>query len=136
MGAHGTAFSARVATAANIAPMAAFERLSAQDASFLYFESPVAHMHVASLAIFEDVGLSEAAISAHIASRLHLVPRFRKKLAWVPLQQGRPVWVDDPHFDLHFHVRYTGLPKPAGEEQALRLMGRLLSLPLDRSRPL
>jgi WS/DGAT/MGAT family acyltransferase len=116
--------------------MASYERLSAQDAAFLYAESPVSHMHVGSLVIFENVGLTEDELSAHIASRLHLVPRFRKKLAWVPVHQGRPVLVDDPHFDIRFHVRFTGLPRPSGEREALRLMGRVMSRPLDRQRPL
>ena len=116
--------------------MSSYERLSAQDASFLYAESPVSHMHVGSLVIFENVGLTEEELNAHIASRLHLVPRFRKKLAWVPAYQGRPVWVDDPHFDIRFHVRYTGLPRPSGEREALTLMGRVMSRPLDRQRPL
>ncbi len=112
------------------------ERLSAQDATFLYAETPRAHMHVGSLAVFRGSNLTEDRLNPHIESRLHLVPRFRKKLAWVPLQQGRPVWVDDPHFDVRFHIRYTGLPKPAGEAELLRLMARIMSMPLDRDRPL
>jgi WS/DGAT/MGAT family acyltransferase len=116
--------------------MANYERLSAQDAAFLYAESPVDHMHVGSLSIFEDVGITEEALNAHIESRLHLVPRFRKKLAWVPGQLHRPVWVDDPHFDIRFHMRYTGLPRSGGEREALKLMGRVMSRPLDRQRPL
>jgi diacylglycerol O-acyltransferase len=116
--------------------VANYERLSAQDAGFLYAESPVAHMHVGSLAIFENAGLDEETLNAHIESRLHFVPRFRKKLAWVPAHQGRPVWVDDPHFDIRFHMRHTGLPRPGGEREALRLMGRVMSRPLDRQRPL
>jgi len=116
--------------------MPEYERLSAQDAGFLYAESPVAHMHVGSLAVFENKGLSEEELNAHIESRLHYVPRFRKKLAWVPAHQGRPVWVDDPHFDIRFHMRYTGLPRGGGEREALKLMGRIMSRPLDRQRPL
>jgi len=112
------------------------ERLSAQDASFLYVESPVAHMHVGSLAIFDKLELSEQEINRHIESRLKYVPRFRKKLRWVPFGLDWPVWVDDPHFDVRFHIRYTGLPKPAGEREALNLMGRIMSTPLDRQRPL
>lgn len=96
----------------------------------------MAHMHVGSLAIFENTGLTEDELNAHLESRLHYVPRFRKKLAWVPVHQGRPVWVDDPHFDIRFHVRYTGLPRPGGEREALKLMGRIMSRPLDRQRPL
>lgn len=116
--------------------MANYERLSAQDATFLYAESPVAHMHVGSLLVFEDSGFTEEDFLRQIGNRLHLVPRFRKKLAFVPGEQGRPVWVDDPHFDLRFHVRWTGLPRPGTMEQAKRLMGRVMSIPLDRSRPL
>ena len=112
------------------------ERLSAQDASFLYVESPVAHMHVGSLAIFDNFELSEQEINRHIESRLKYVPRFRKKLRWVPFGLDWPVWVDDPHFDVRFHIRHTGLPKPGGERDALRLMGRIMSTPLDRQRPL
>lgn len=116
--------------------MPRYERLSAQDSTFLYAESPVAHMHVGSLVIFEDSGFTEEDFLAHIGKRMELVPRFRKKLAFVPGEQGRPVWVDDPHFDLRFHVRWTGLPRPGTMEQAKRLMGRVMSVPLDRSRPL
>lgn len=116
--------------------MSHWERLSALDVSFLYAESPTAHMHVGSLLFFEDIGLTEAEIFDHIARRLHHVPRFRKKVRWVPGGLHRPVWVDDPHFDLRFHVRWTGLPKPRGEREALALMGRLMSHNLDRRKPL
>jgi len=116
--------------------MANYQRLSGQDATFLYAESPAAHMHVGSLGIFERLDLDEAAFGAHIASRLHLVPRFRKRLKWVPMGLGRPVWVDDPHFDIRYHVRFTGLPKPASLEAAKRLMAEVMSRPLDRTRPL
>jgi WS/DGAT/MGAT family acyltransferase len=113
-----------------------YERLSALDATFLYVESPVAHMHVGSFAIFEDKGLRDEEIDRHIESRLKYVPRFRKKLRWVPFGLDWPVWVDDPHFDVRFHIRHTGLPKPGGEREALRLMSRIMSTPLDRQRPL
>lgn len=113
-----------------------YERLSAQDTAFLYAESPVSHMHVGSLTIFENAGVTEESLNALITRRLHFVPRFRKKLSWVPGSVGRPVWVDDPHFDLRFHVRYTGLPRPGSEHEALQLMGRVMSRPLDRQRPL
>ena len=116
--------------------MSSYERLSAQDASFLYVESPVAHMHVGSIAFFEDMGQTEEEILRHVESRLKYVPRFRKKLRWVPFGMDHPVWVDDPHFDIRFHVRFTGLPKPGGEREAMRLMGRVMSIPLDRQRPL
>lgn len=113
-----------------------YERLSAQDASFLYAESPAAHMHIGTLAIFEDGGWTEDELCAHIESRLHLVPRFRKRLAWVPMGQGRPVWVDDEHFDIRLHIRSIGLPPPGDEAEALRLTAKIMSIPLDRRRPL
>ena len=68
--------------------------------------------------------------------RLHLVPRYRQRLAFVPLGQGRPVWVDDPHFNPRYHVRHTALPAPGGEEQLKRLAGRVFSQHLDRDKPL
>ena len=116
--------------------MSRFERLSALDCAFLYTESPTAHMHVGSLLFFEDNGIGERDIFEHIQSRLHYVPRFRKKVRFVPGGLHRPVWVDDPHFDLRFHVRWTGLPKPRGEHEALALMGRVMSQHLDRRKPL
>ena len=121
----------------------AYERLTAQDSSFLHLETPTSPMHVGSLGIFEggpfldDAGrfrLEEA--RRLIASRLPLVPRFRKRLQTVPLGQGRPVWVDDPAFDLGYHVRLTALPRPGTEEQLKTLMARLQAQPLDRRRPL
>ncbi|MEA2195173.1 MAG: diacylglycerol O-acyltransferase / wax synthase, partial [Solirubrobacteraceae bacterium] len=71
-----------------------------------------------------------------IESRLHLVPRFRQRLADVPLDQGRPVWVDDPHFNLRYHLRHAGLPAPGSEEQLKNLAGRLFAQRLDRTKPL
>src|SRR5688500_978131 len=123
--------------------MASYERLTAQDASFLHLESEHQPMHVGSLGIFEggaffdETGrfpLDEA--RRIVASRLHLVPRFRRKLMTVPLNQGRPVWVDDDRFDLAYHVRLTALPRPGNEQQLKALMDRLQSQTLDRRRPL
>ncbi len=71
-----------------------------------------------------------------IEARLHLVPRFRQRLAEVPLGQGRPVWVDDPHFNLRYHLRHTGLPAPGSEEQLKNLAGRVFAQGLDRTKPL
>ncbi|MGH9119963.1 MAG: WS/DGAT/MGAT family O-acyltransferase [Acidimicrobiales bacterium] len=120
-----------------------FERLSAQDSVFLHIESPTLPQHVGGLVLleagpfFDDQGrfrLDEARQT--IGSRLHLVPRFRKKLMSVPFEQGRPVWIDDHDFDLGYHIRLTALPSPGTEEQLKTLMGRLQSHPLDRRRPL
>ncbi len=123
--------------------MATYERLSAQDASFLHLETDRAPMHVGSVGIFEGAPFFDASgrfrlddARRLVASRLDLVPRFRRRLMQVPLDQGRPVWVDDEHFDLSFHVRLTALPRPGTEEQLKTLMGRLQAQPLDRRRPL
>jgi diacylglycerol O-acyltransferase len=95
-----------------------------------------AHMHVASTIIFEGSAPSHAEFRDHIASRLHLVPRFRQKLRFVPLDQGRPVWVDDPHLNLDYHVRQTALPAPGSDEQLRNLAARIFSQQLDRNKPL
>jgi WS/DGAT/MGAT family acyltransferase len=95
-----------------------------------------AHMHVASTSIFEGPAPTHAEFRDHIASRLHLVPRFRQKLRFVPFDQGRPVWVDDPHLNLEYHVRQSALPAPGSEEQLRNLAARIFSQQLDRSKPL
>ena len=112
------------------------ERLSGLDTSFLHLERSGAHMHVASTSIFEGQAPSHEEFRDHIASRLHLVPRFRQKLRFVPLDQGRPVWVDDPHLNLDYHVRQTALPAPGSDEQLRNLAARIFSQQLDRSKPL
>ena len=95
-----------------------------------------AHMHVASTIIMEGPAPRHEELRDHIASRLHLVPRFRQKLRFVPLGQGRPVWVDDPHLNLDYHIRQTALPPPGSEEQLRILAARIFSQQLDRSKPL
>ncbi|MGV1047873.1 MAG: WS/DGAT/MGAT family O-acyltransferase [Solirubrobacterales bacterium] len=114
----------------------AADRLTGLDTSFLHMERAGAHMHVASTMIFEGPAPSHAEFRDHIASRLHLVPRFRQKLRFVPLDQGRPVWVDDPHLNLEYHVRQTALPAPGSDEQLRNLAARIFSQQLDRSKPL
>jgi WS/DGAT/MGAT family acyltransferase len=112
------------------------DRLSPLDASFLHFEDAGAHMHVGSVVLLEGKAPSAEELIAHVQGRLHLVPRYRQKLAFPPLAQARPVWVDDPHFNAGYHVRHTALPAPAGEEELRSLAGRLFSQRLDRSKPL
>jgi WS/DGAT/MGAT family acyltransferase len=114
----------------------ASDRLTGLDTSFLHMERAGAHMHVASTIIFEGEAPGHEEFRDHIASRLHLVPRFRQKLRFVPLDQGRPVWVDDPHLNLDYHVRQTALPAPGSEEQLRNLAARIFSQQLDRSKPL
>jgi diacylglycerol O-acyltransferase len=93
-------------------------------------------MHVASTVIFEGPPPPYEEFRDHIGSRLHLVPRFRQKLRFVPFGQGRPVWVDDPHLNLEYHVRQTALPPPGSEDQLRTLAARFFSQQLDRSKPL
>jgi diacylglycerol O-acyltransferase / wax synthase len=113
------------------------DRLTGLDSSFLYLEQDGdTHMHVASTTLFEGPPPSYVEFRDHIDSRLHLVPRFRQKVRFVPLSQGRPVWVDDPHFNLTYHVRHTSLPPPGSEEQLKNLAARVFSQQLDRSKPL
>jgi len=112
------------------------DRLTGLDSSFLHLERDSAHMHVAACAIFKGEAPTHEELLAAIASRLHLVPRYRQRLAFVPFAQGRPVWVDDPHFNVAYHVRHTALPDPGSEDQLMRMTGRVFSQALDRSRPL
>jgi diacylglycerol O-acyltransferase / wax synthase len=112
------------------------ERLSGLDTSFLHLERSGAHMHVASTSVFEGPAPTHEEFRDHIASRLHLVPRFRQKLRFVPLDQSRPVWIDDPHLNLDYHVRQTALPAPGSDEQLRNLAARIFSQQLDRSKPL
>jgi diacylglycerol O-acyltransferase / wax synthase len=114
----------------------ASDRLSGLDTSFLHMERAGAHMHVASTIVFEGPAPTHQEFRDHIGSRLHLVPRFRQKLRFVPLDQGRPVWVDDPHLNLDYHVRQTALPAPGSDEQLRNLAARIFSQQLDRSKPL
>ncbi len=112
------------------------DRLTGLDASFLHLEQGGAHMHVASTTLFEGPPPPYAEFRDHLASRLHLVPRFRQKVRFVPGDLGRPVWVDDPHLNLDYHVRHTSLPPPGSEDQLRTLAARVFSQQLDRSKPL
>jgi diacylglycerol O-acyltransferase len=119
-----------------------YERLRAMDSSFLVFEGPNTHMNIGGTAIFEagplarpGSGVDIERIRKYIASRLHLVPRYRQRLAFVPLE-NQPVWIDDDHFNLEYHIRHTSLPRPGDEGQLQRLTARIMSQPLDRRRPL
>jgi len=112
------------------------DRMSPLDASFLHVEDGVSHMHIGSVAIFEGPAPSHQELRSMVAGRLPLVPRYRQTVRFVPLDLGRPVWVDDPHFNLEYHVRHTALPAPGGEEELRRLVGRVMAQQLDRTKPL
>lgn len=119
-----------------------YERLSGQDTAFLLWETPNLHMHVASTLILElgplatdDGGVDFEKYKRFIESMLHRIPRYRQKLKWVPVE-AHPVWVDDSHFNIDYHVRHTSLPKPGTEAQLKQLAARVMAQQLDRDRPL
>jgi WS/DGAT/MGAT family acyltransferase len=112
------------------------DRLTAVDASFLHQEGVNSHMHIGGLTILEGPAPPMEDFLEQIRKRLHLVPRYRHKLAHTALDSGRPVWIDDPTFNLEFHVRHTALPAPGSWEQLRNLTARIFSQSLDRSRPL
>ena len=113
-----------------------YERLTALDAAFLDIEAPTAPMHVGSVSIFQGRPPGERELANLIVSRLGRVPRYAQKLATVPLNIGRPVWVDDGDFDLDRHLLRTALPRPGGMAELGKLAGLLFARPLDRSKPL
>jgi diacylglycerol O-acyltransferase len=112
------------------------EALSPQDASFLEIEDDVTHMHIGSAGIFEGPAPSREEVLSAVQSKLHLVPRYRQKVRYPPLHAGPPVWVDDRHFNIDYHVRRTALASPGGEEELRTLVGRVMSQQLDRTKPL
>ena len=116
------------------------ERMSGIDAAFLYFETPNMHMHVVATIVFDPTsvpgGYSFDSVKEMIRSRLHLAGTLRRKLAPTPFRLDHPVWIEDPDFDLDYHVRRIGCPAPGTEEQLAEIAGDIASRPLDRSRPL
>src|SRR5690349_18383317 len=112
------------------------DRLTSIDASFLHQEGEASHMHIGGVLIFDGPPPPFEEFLDHVRGRLHLVPRYRQKLAYPPLETGRPLWVDDPTFNLEYHVRNTALPAPGTESQLWRLAGRIASQQLDKAKPL
>lgn len=112
------------------------QRLSSQDTSFLHFEDAVSHMHIGSVAILEGPPPAYEALLERVEANLPDTPRYRQKVHFVPLALGRPVWVDDPHFNIGYHLRRTALPAPGGDEELRLLTGRVMSQQLDRHKPL
>jgi WS/DGAT/MGAT family acyltransferase len=112
------------------------ERLSPLDAMFLLVEDDVNHMHIGSVAVFEGPPPPYEDLRAMVTGKLPLVPRYRQRVRFVPMNLGLPIWVDDPHFLLDYHLRHTALPAPGGREELENLVGRVMSQPLDRARPL
>ena len=121
---------------------ARWERLSAQDSSFLLAEEPGVHMHIGAVQIFRaDAGAEldgdayVAAVRRALESVTSQIPRYRQKIAW-PSRLSYPVWTDDEHFDLHTHVHHASLPRPGTEQQLKQLTSRIMGRQLDRDRPL
>ncbi|MER3452226.1 MAG: wax ester/triacylglycerol synthase family O-acyltransferase [Acidimicrobiia bacterium] len=116
------------------------ERLSGLDASFLYLETPTNHMHVAAVMVFDPSsapgGYSFERVKEFIASRLHLITPFHRRLVPVPFNLAHPVWIEDPAFDLDYHIRRIAIPPPGGSRELAELAGDIASRQLDRTRPL
>ncbi len=113
--------------------------LSLVDAMFLRLETPTEHMHTAGLFVFDPASHGDFDFYRFIdliLSRLHLVPRFRQKVAFPPLKLGNPTWIDDEQFDISYHVRHAVLPSPGRMDQLMDYVERLVSRPLDRDYPL
>jgi WS/DGAT/MGAT family acyltransferase len=110
--------------------------MSPMDASFLHIEGPNNPMHIGGVSIFEGPAPPFEELEAMVASKLGMVPRYRQKVRFVPLGLGRPVWVDDPHFNLSYHLRHTALPPPGTDEVLRRTAARIFAQHLDRGKPL
>jgi diacylglycerol O-acyltransferase len=116
------------------------KQLSGLDATFLHMETPSQFGHVSSLSIYERPSDPDydplSAWRQQIDRRLHLLEPLRRRIVEVPLGLDHPYWIEDPNFDLDFHVRHTAIPPPGDDEQLSELVARIIGRPLDRSRPL
>ena len=116
------------------------EQLTGLDTSFLNMETRTTYGHVCGLAIFDPTSakapITLDEVKRVIRERLHLLPPFRRRLVEVPFGLDHPYWIEDPEFDLDFHVRHIGLPPPGDQQQLAELVSRIVARPLDRSRPL
>src|SRR5437764_15429647 len=112
------------------------EPMSSLDASFLHMEDRNKHMHIGGVSIFEGPPPEFERLEEMVAGKLGLVPRYRQKVRFVPLGLGRPVWVDDAHFNLSYHLRHTALPAPGSSDQLRRTAARIFAQHLDRTKPL
>jgi WS/DGAT/MGAT family acyltransferase len=116
------------------------QRLTGLDATFLYMETPSIHMHVASTAVFDPStvpgGYSFEKVKQLVEERLPLLPPFRRVVKPIPFELHHPLWLEDPHFDLDYHVRRAALPAPGGPQELAEFAAEAMSRPLDRTRPL
>jgi diacylglycerol O-acyltransferase / wax synthase len=112
------------------------DRMSPTDAGFFYAESENTPLHVGSVAVFEGPAPTYGDLVRLLVGKLPQVPRYRQRVRPVPMNVGRPMWVDDPHFQILYHVRHTAVPKPGSDEQLRNLAGRVLGQRLDMAKPL
>ena len=112
------------------------EWMSPMDASFLHIEDSTHPMHIGGVSIFEGPAPPFERLEDMVSRKLALVPRYRQKVRFVPLGLGRPVWVEDPHFNLAYHLRHTALPAPGDEDKLRRTAARIFAQHLDRNKPL
>jgi len=112
------------------------EWMSPMDASFLHIEGPNNPMHIGGVSIFEGPAPPFERLEEMVAAKLDAVPRYRQKVRFVPLGLGRPVWVDDPYFNLGYHLRHSALPAPGSMETLRRTAARIFAQHLDRKKPL
>jgi diacylglycerol O-acyltransferase len=114
------------------------ERFRARDLAFLTAESPTAPRHNATVEVFDpgSSGFDHERLIRLIEDRIAFVPRYRQRVRMVPGHLANPVWADDPHFELAYHVRRSALPRPGTMAQLRELVARIVSRPLDRQRPL
>jgi WS/DGAT/MGAT family acyltransferase len=117
-------------------PQQHLDRLTSTDASFLHQEGPASHMHIGGVLLFDGPPPRFRDYLDHVRGRLHLVPRYRQRLLTPPLDSGRPLWADDPNFNLEYHIRHAALPAPGTEGQLFQLTSRIVSQQLDRTKPL
>ena len=110
--------------------------MSPMDASFLHIEGPNNPMHIGGVSIFEGPAPPFEQLEQMVLSKLDVVPRYRQKVRFIPLGLGRPVWVDDPHFNLSYHLRHSALPAPGTEDVLRRTAARIFAQHLDRRKPL
>src|SRR3712207_4392975 len=112
------------------------DRLTTLETSFLHFEDAHQPMHVGCATIFEGEAPEYRDFVEHVRARLPMVPRYRQRLANIPLGQGRPRWTDDENFDLEYHVRAAALPRPGGDHELKTLAARVFAQNLNREKPL
>jgi WS/DGAT/MGAT family acyltransferase len=112
------------------------EWMSPMDSSFLHIENDTTPMHIGGVSIFEGPPPPFEDLRAMVAGKLALVPRYRQKVRSVPLAAGPPVWIEDPHFSIDYHLRRTAIPAPGEDAQLRQMAARVFSQHLDRNKPL